>query len=42
MYDLRKPANQFVINLLYLLVWWLKIFGENAKAIAFNDEPSES
>jgi hypothetical protein len=21
MYDLRKPANQFVINLLYLLVW---------------------
>ena len=33
-YDVRKGTDGFYENLMAEIIFWLKIFGENAKAIA--------
>jgi hypothetical protein len=35
-YDVRVADDGFYYNLLAEIVWGIKIFGENAKAIAIN------
>jgi hypothetical protein len=35
-YKVKEAVDWFYFNLLAEIVWWLKIFDENAKAIAIN------